>query len=314
MSSNILIVGAGAIGAFYGALLAKQGAGVSVVCRSDYEQVTRHGFHIDSCDLGSWAFKPKQVLKSTTEYTDTADYVILCSKVVAGIDRIGLIRDAVSPNTVIVFIQNGVEIEQPIAAAFHDHEIISGLAFICSNRVAPGKISHLAYGRLVLGNFPGGASDKVMHLCQLFRQAGIACHATEDIVTARWQKNVWNAPFNPLSVLSGGLSTRDILNTREDFVRNIMQDVCNVAAATGHALPEDIIDVNIESTRVMPPYKTSMLLDYENGLPMETEVILGNAVRAGRRCAVACHYLESVYAMLQLKEFYLRQKNNQVNL
>lgn len=308
MSNNILIIGAGAIGAFYGALLARQGANVSVVCRSDYAAVKRHGFSIDSCDLGRWTFKPKHVLKSAAEYTERADYVILCTKVVDNVDRTALIREAISPDSAIVFIQNGVEIEPPIAAAFPDHEIISGLAFICNNRVGPGKISHLAYGRLSLGNFPSGCSDKALRLCQLFRQAGIACHSSGDIVTARWQKNVWNAPFNPLSVISGGLLTCDILNSQAYFVRNIMRDVCNVAAAAGHRLPEDIIDRNFENTRAMPPYKTSMLLDYEKGLPMETEAILGNAVRAGRRHAVACHYLESVYAMMQLKELYLNQK------
>lgn len=302
---KVLIIGAGAIGAFYGALLAKAGAEVSVVCRSDYAQVKQHGFIIDSHPLGRWHFIPAQVLKNAADFEGTADYILLCTKVIPTVDRVALLRPAVAENTAIVFIQNGVDIEREILTAFPDNEVVSGLAFICCNRVGPGEILHLAYGRLALGNLPNGVSPKTAQLCELFRQSGIDGNATEDIVTGRWQKCVWNAPFNPLSVLSGGLPTLDILQTQESFVRSIMQEVCNIAATSGHPLPGDIININIEHTYAMPPYKTSMLLDYENGLPMETEAILGNALRAAQRQGVAVPHLESVYALMKLRELKL---------
>ncbi len=300
-----LVIGAGAIGAFYGSLLAKTGAEVSVVCHSDYDQVKQHGFIIDSHPLGRWNFTPAQVLKNAADFEGTADYVLLCTKVIPTLDRVTLIRPAVGQNTVIVFIQNGVEIEQEMLDAFPDNEVVSGLAFICCNRVSPGEILHLAYGRLALGNLPNGVSSKTARLCELFNQSGIDCKATEDIVTGRWQKCVWNAPFNPLSVLSGGLPTLDILQPQESFVRSIMQEVCNIAAASGHPLPDDIVNINIEHTYAMPPYKTSMLLDYENGHPMETEAILGNALRAAQRLGIAAPHLESVYALMKLRELKL---------
>ena len=304
-TSKVLIVGAGAIGAFYGALLAKAGAEVSVVCRSDYEHVKRHGFNIISRTLGEWHFKPFKVLASVDDYRDEADYLILCTKITPNHNPIELIRPGVSSRTVIVFIQNGVEIEQPFVDAFPNNEVISGLAFICSNRTNPGEILHLAYGRLALGNLPSGISAETERLCALFNQAGIECHAVADAVTARWQKCVWNAPFNPLSVLSAGLLTKDILETQEPLVRAIMQEICAIARACGHPLPEDIIEQNMSNTHKMPPYKTSMLLDYEQGHAMETEAILGNAVRAGRREGVNCPHLETIYALMKLRELQL---------
>jgi len=313
MTSKVLIVGAGAIGGFYGALLAKAGAEVSVVCRSDYEQVKQHGFIIDSRTLGTWTFTPSQVLNNAADYKGTADYVLLCTKVIPSVDRVALIRPAVSADTAVVFIQNGVEIEQEILAAFPDNEIISGLAFICCNRVKPGEILHLAYGRLALGTLPGAVSKKTTQLCELFRQSGIDCTATENIVTERWKKCVWNAPFNPLSVLSGGLPTLDILQTQETFVRSIMQEICNIAEACGHRLPNHIVNTNIENTYAMPPYKTSMLLDYENDHPMETEAILGNAVRAAKRSGIECPHLESVYALMKLRELQLAGLHKKYN-
>lgn len=300
-ASKVLVVGAGAIGAFYGSLLAKAGAEVSVVCRSDFETVKKSGFTIESADLGNYHFMPKQVLKDAGDYQGPADYVLLCTKVLPDADRAALLRPVAAPQTALVFIQNGVDIEREMLAAFPANEVISGLAFICCNRLKPGLIAHLAYGRLALGTLPGSVSAKTRELCRLFQASGIECSATDQIVTERWLKCVWNAPFNPLSVLSDGLSTAEILGAEEAFVRRIMQDVCRIAEALGHPLPADAVERNIEKTHRMPPYKTSMLLDYEQGRPLETEAILGNALRAAGRANVPCPYLESVYAAIRLK-------------
>lgn len=304
---KVLVIGAGAVGAFYGSLLSQAGAEVSVVCRSDYDQVKQHDFIINSQALGRWNFTPAQVLKNVTDFKGTPDYILLCTKIIPTLDRVALIRPVVGRNTSIVFIQNGVEIEQEMLNAFPNNELVSGLAFICCNRTGPGEILHLAYGRLALGNLPNGVSLKTAQLCELFNQSGIDCGAIDNIVTGRWQKCVWNAPFNPLSVLSGGLLTLDILQTQEFFVRSIMQEICDIASAVGHPLPDDIVDTNIENTYAMPPYKTSMLLDYEADQPMETEAILGNALRAARRVGIVAPHLKSVYALMKLRELKLEQ-------
>ncbi len=307
---NVLIVGAGAIGGFYGALLAKAGAEVSVVCRSEFDLIKQSGYLIESRDLGDWHFMPHLVLRHPEDYPEQADYVVLCTKAIDVSENLELIRPAVSNNSAIVFIQNGVETEQAFIDAFPGNEIISGLAFICCNRIGPGQIAHLAYGRLALGSLTNTISPKAKQLGALFNAAGIECRITDDIIGARWQKCVWNAPFNPLSVLSGGLATQDILSTQDPLVRSIMQEVVAIASACGHPLPEDIIECNIANTRTMPPYKTSMLLDYEQGRPMETEAILGNTIRAARREDVPSPHLETLYALMKLRELKVAQSSN----
>ncbi len=308
---KILIIGAGAIGGFYGALLAKAGADVSVVCRSDYDIVKKQGFLINSNDLGSWTFAPSQIIKHTEQYQDKADYIILCTKIIPQIDRVKLLQDTVSLNTSIVFIQNGVEIEQELMDAFPKNEIISGLAFICCNRIKPGIINHLAYGKLTLGSLNNGfnKTSKVQHLSKLINLAGIESITTNDIIANRWLKCLWNVPFNPLSVLSDGLSTKEILTTQEKLIRTIMQEVCAIAKACGHQLAKDSIDINIKNTCTMPPYKTSMLVDYQNHHPMETEAILGNTLRAARREQIACPTIEALYALMKLKELSVNKAN-----
>jgi len=301
---NVLVIGSGAIGSFYGSLLARQGAEVSVLARSDYEVVKENGIDIESKD-GVYRFSPAQVVRGAAELAAKPDYVLLCVKVVEGVDRVGLLRDAVGPDTTIVLIANGIDIEAEIALAYPNNEVISALAFICVTRTAPGKVLHQAYGRLILGNYPQGLSAKAQVLAAAFERSGIPCHGTEDVIQARWQKCVWNAAFNPLSVLSGGLDTTAILTTQEPFLRAIMGEVCSLAEAIGHPLPADIIEMNLDITRTIEPYKTSMLLDFETGRPMETEAILGNAVRYGQRLNVAIPHLETLYALMKLRELQL---------
>lgn len=306
---RVLVIGAGAIGSFYGSLLARAGCTVSVLARSDYDWIKARGIELSSdTSLGQWHFAPAAVIRDAAELPDPPDVVLLCVKVLPGLDRAALLRPTLGADTRIVLLSNGVEIEDEIAAAFPGHELISGLAFICVTRTTPGHIWHQAYGHLALGNFPAGLSETTRALAAAFENVGIACEATADIVTARWRKCLWNAPYNPLSVLSGGLSTTAMLGSEEPFIRAIMTEVCSIAHALGHPLDEQLIDQQIASTHRMPPYKTSMLLDFEAGRPMETEAILGNAVRAGHRAGVPIPHLESVYALMKLREGFLERE------
>lgn len=304
-SPRILIIGAGAIGALYGSVLQSAGADVSVVCRGEFDTVKASGFAIESKRLGDRSFIPAQTIRSAADYKGgPPDYAIVCVKVVEGTDRAALIRDAVGPQTSIVLIENGVEIEGEIAEAFPDNELVSALAFVQVSRVGPGKVKHYAFGDLSFGNYPSGVTEATKRFAALLQAGGIKCSLTEDVVTGRWQKCLWNAVFNPISVMGGVLDTGHILGTPEGeaLVRRAMLEVCAVAAATGHPLEERLVDQFIEGTRKAPPYKTSMALDYENGRPMETEVILGNAVRAGRRENVAIPSLEALYALMKMME------------
>ncbi len=300
---NVLVIGTGAIGCFYGSLLAKAGMRVSVQARADHDTLRERGIEVTSeAGLGTWRFKPDAVYRAGQTIMPKPDVVLLCVKLIPGVDRVGLLRENLGPDTRIVLLSNGVDIEEEIAAAFPGHELISGLAFICVTRTSPGRIWHQAYGHLALGNYPSGLTPTARGLAAAFESVGIRCEATEDIVRARWRKCVWNAAFNPLSVLSGGLSTSEILGSQEILVRELMAEVCELARALGHPLPADTVDQQINSTRAMPPYKTSMLLDFEAGRPMETGAILGNAVSAAQRVGFAVPRLETIYRLMRLRE------------
>ena len=303
-SPYVLVVGAGAIGALFGSALARQGARVAVVCRSDYAVVKRDGYDIRSPLLGNHRFRPHEVFNDASQCTVAPDYVILTSKVLPGLDRVALLRPAIHPHTVILLIQNGIDIEDEIARAFPDNELLSSLAFIAIERGEPAMVNHKSSGSLTMGRYPSGITPASQRLAALFEASSVGCTLTDDVVGARWQKAVWNTTFNPLSTLGGVLDTGQMLRTEEDqaFVRQLMQEVCDIAAADGHPQPPALIPSMLTATRAMPAYKTSMAQDYENGRPMEIEAILGNVVRTARKLGTSAPGLESVYAIAKMIE------------
>ncbi len=297
--TKILIIGTGAIGGLYGAKLAQAGAEVSVLCRSDYETVKKNGISIHS-HWGNFHFTPKKVLRDLRDYQDQADFILVSTKVLPEISVPDLVTPVLAPNSSIVLLQNGLNIEKPVAAAFTDYHLISAIAFVCVQKNKAGIVDHQDYGRLIIGDFGGGVSEKTAHLIDLWRKAGVPCEPSENIQMERWKKLVWNASFNPISVLSGGADTGKILNilAAKNLVQNVMQEICTLAEADGCKLPEDVIAKNIEATEKMKPYKTSMLLDFEAGRKMEVEAILGNAIAFARDRAISVPHLSSLYGLL----------------
>ncbi|MBF0184812.1 MAG: 2-dehydropantoate 2-reductase [Magnetococcales bacterium] len=297
---QLLVVGTGAVGGYYGAQLAKAGATVSTVHRSDYAVIRERGIQIDGLQ-GSSLFRPAHVLQQVEIQEQAPDYILVALKVLEEIDTASIIRPAVGKKTVILLLQNGIETEQRIADAFPDNEILSGLAFVCLSRTAPGRIAHSCYGHLAIGRYPRGESQAAHQLAALFEQSGTACVVSDDIGLERWKKLVWNAAFNPLSVLSRATTAEILANpAASHLVEQVMREVCRIAEAAGYRLPDGIVEKNLAATRKMKPYKTSMLLDYLSGRSMEVEAILGNVVRAADRCGIAAPHLQSLYGALSL--------------
>ncbi|MCC5808728.1 MAG: 2-dehydropantoate 2-reductase [Ectothiorhodospiraceae bacterium] len=310
-NARVLVVGTGAIGSFYGAILSRAGARVDVVSRSEHAQMQEHGVRVDSKELGDLSFRPATVYKDVTEVSTPPDFLVLSVKVLDDLDRAALIRPAVGPDTAIVLIENGIEIEPPIVEAFPDNPLVSCLAFVAASRVGPAHTEHKAYGRLVIGSYPSGVNDAARRFSALLEQGGINAPLSENLVTERWRKAVWNAAFNPVSVIAGGASTKDILGSEneERLLVALMQEVCDVAAAAGHPMPEDLPEKSIVNTHKMPAYHNSMALDYIHGRDMEIEAILGNVIREARRLNIPVPHLETVYGTTKMLQRRIAAKN-----
>lgn len=300
---NVLIFGTGAIGGLYGMMLAKAGCRLSVVCRSDSEHVKANGLTLESA-WGDDTLIPDAVVSDAKELDQDFDLIIVATKSLSDQNIPEKIRPCVTPKTSILLMQNGMFIEAPFQDAFPDNVILRGLAFVCVSKPRPGHIFHQDYGRIVIGQYPSGISDTVSKLSELFNSVGVPCKVDDKIQKSSWRKLIWNAPFNPLSVVGGGVNTVQMLSepNSKKLVENVMKEVCKLAQAEGYDLGQRDIEKNIENTLTMHPYKTSMLLDHENGRAMEVDAILGNALHFAEIQQIEVPYMRSLHSALKLIE------------
>ena len=297
--TKILVIGAGAIGSFYSAKLAQVGVEITLWCRSDYDFIKKNGIKIESYE-GDFQFIPHKILKNLHEIYDEFDYILIATKALPSIDIPALIKNILKAKTKIILIQNGIHIEKNIAENFPNNELISAIAFIGVSRKSVGVICHQEYGKIIIGTYGKKASDAVHFLENLWKKSGIEVVVTDEILLERWKKLVWNGAFNPLSVVLRGKNTAEILNSdlALNLVKNIMNEICNLAKIDNCELPSDVIEKNILATQKMKPYKTSMLLDFEAGREMEVEAILGNAIKFAQSKSMSTPYLSTIYAII----------------
>lgn len=297
---KVLVVGTGGIGGFFGAKLAKAGHEVSFVCRSDVEVVKAQGLQIRSYQ-GDFHVTPAQVVSKAADYVGQPDLILVATKVLPEVNVPDLIRAVVFPQTSILLIQNGIEIEGPIAQAFPETPLFSAIAFIGVSKIAPGVVHHQLRGNLEIGSYPADAAVGPSEWVDLFVQADVQAKASKNIERSRWKKLIWNLPFNPISVLTQANTAQMLDNPNiRKLVIGVMGEVLCLARARGHHLEDRLIAQNIEATEKMPPYQTSMLLDYLQKRPMEYRAILDTPVNIGIELGVKTPYILALAGLTEL--------------
>jgi len=297
---KILLIGPGAVGALYAAKLAQVGAEVSVVCYSDFLETKQRGIEIKSL-WGDFIFRPHQVLQNVSDYRDSADVILIATKVLPEINLPKLIAPALSPQTSIAIIQNGIFIEKDLAKAFPKHHFLSIVAFVATRKERPAAIKHDGDGRLTIGEYQNSNPNKTKELMDLWLKSGVPCALSDNIQLDRWKKLLWNASFNPISVIAGGLDTKQILDDPKlkELVRKVMFEVKSLAKIEGFEISEELIDQTIAATAARKvPAITSMLLDFRANKKMEIEAILGNALRFAKEKNLALPLIDDFYRRL----------------
>jgi len=233
---RIAVVGAGALGLYYGAMLQRAGNEVRFLLRRDYQAIRKAGLNVTSPD-GDFHLQAVQCALDPTEL-GPADLVLVGLKTFANHRLIELITPLMQSNTCILTLQNGLGNEELLAEAFGSERVLGGIAFLCSNRGKPGTVHHMGQGRIRLGEFSGGLSARATTLAARFNQAQVPCEAVADLRRARWEKLVWNIPFNGLCALTGKNVT-EMLNhppSRAEIIA-IMGEVIAAGNAQGLSQP-----------------------------------------------------------------------------
>lgn len=293
---RVAVVGCGALGSYYGARLARAGHEVHFLLRSDYDVVRERGVEIRDAGGGFRVF-PKAA--RLPEEIGTCDWVVIGLKTTANGEFSRLIPPLVGAGTAVLTLQNGLGSGEMLAGLVGKERVFGGLCFVCLNRVAPGVVNHLAYGRIVLGEFGRPAGERAVAMAAAFEAAGVPCVVTDRLEQAQWEKLVWNIPFNGLgvgaaagydSVLAGrrlatGLGScagTEVLLGDERWtrlVRELMWETVEGAGVQGLVVDPGLVEDQITKTRSMGPYKASTLIDFERGLPLEVETLFREPLR-----------------------------------
>jgi 2-dehydropantoate 2-reductase len=296
--SSIAIVGSGALGLYYGARLARAGADVSFLARSDLDVLRTRGIAVNATD-GDFTL-PSVKAAATPEEIGPVDLVIVTLKATANDQLARLLPPLLHADTAVLNLQNGIGVDELVAAVVGSGRVMGGLCFICANRIAPGVAGCTLPGYVVIGEFSGAPQPRTQAVADWFVRAGVQAEVSPSLAEARWRKLVWNVPFNGLTVDKGGLTTEDIMKSpaSEAEVWALMREVQAAAAAYGFVIPEAFIVDQVERTRVMGPYKPSTMLDYVAGKPLELEPIWGEPLRRAQAKGVETPRLAALYARL----------------
>ncbi|TAK08813.1 MAG: 2-dehydropantoate 2-reductase [Candidatus Manganitrophaceae bacterium] len=295
---KILMVGAGAVGGYFGALLSRSGNDVTFLVRpKTYAAVSERGLQIKSVN-GDFTVRPPLIQRASE--IDSVDLIILAVKAYDLLSVLDEIAPLVERGATLLTLQNGVDSEERILSFFKKDCLVAGVAYITSRLSEPGVIEHYKRGMISLGELSGEKSDRAGHIHQLLASAGITCYLTGQIMKAKWEKLCWNATFNPLSVIldhpiSLILDSAPLL----EIVRQGISEVIAVAAAEGIELKANIIDETITGSNQFRDYHTSMYEDFKSGKPTEIEHLNGDLVRRGERRSIPVPTHRCLYGLVK---------------
>lgn len=287
MSRTIAIVGTGAVGGWYAALLAAAGHEVRCLARSDAAVIERQGLRIRTA-AGE---RTQRVAVATDDpgRIGEVDLVVVAAKATGNATLPDIVRPMCGAETTLLTLQNGMGNAEVLSAAAGPERVVAGLCFVCINRLEPGLIETTLPGYVRMAAATGPANERVRSTVALFAAAGVDCKAEDSLDAVLWKKLCWNIPFNGLSIAAGGLTTDQILARPElrARARALMEETRAAAAACGAPFAAEHIERQFAVTEGMGPYRTSSLIDFAEGREVELDPIWAIPLARGRAAGAA---------------------------
>ncbi len=315
---KFLIAGAGAIGAYVGARMARAGLDITLYARGPHLRAMQDkGVQVRSVD-GDFEARPK--IAGTLEEVGPVDVVLLAVKAHSLSQLAPQLRPVLAAGTTVVSMQNGVpwwffqdfggpwqgirlERVDPggmISAAIEPHRVVGSIVYFSTEITAPGVIRHTEGNRITLGEPDGTRSDRCRRIAEALVAAGLRSPITARIRHEIWVKILGNVAFNPVSALTGATLVQMARDPEVAvLIRNIMQEAEAVASHLGLDLPVSV-EQRMAGAEKVGEHKTSMLQDLEAGRPMELEAVVGAVVELGERLGLPMTHTRIVYACTKL--------------
>lgn len=298
------LVGAGAVGSFYGLMLKESGEDMHFHLRSNFQEVARSGFSLIHHSLD----KKINKIKNASIYRNpidigVCDWIIIATKATANADIPDLISPMVGANTSFLTLQNGMgNVENLLGAFGKDRTVLGGLCFTCVNRTSPTIIESLLPGYVQFGQIGAKLTGRANLMVNSFKKAGIKIRRSDSLDEALWRKLCWNVPFNGLSIACGGITTDVILHSPKlrERARTLMFEIQAGAKANGILIEDSFLEKQFILTQPMGPYRPSSLIDFQSGKPVEVEAILGEALKRSISKGLQMNELRKLFNELKI--------------
>lgn len=305
-SPRIGIIGTGAIGGFYGLMLARAGFDVHFLLRSEYAVVSEQGLRVNSGVHGALHLHPVQAYAQAADMPP-CDWLLVGTKSTGNVELAPTLAQVAAPDAKVVLLQNGLDVEdslrEHLPASLH---LLGGLCYIGVHRSGPGVVEHQALGRVNLGYHSGSAANDenrqkeiVEAGAALFHKAGIESQAMANVHQARWHKLVWNVPFNGLSVLLKAGTTNLMADaSSRELIQALMAEVIQGAHACGHEIPASYAEQMFAMTETMDDYLPSMYHDYMHKRPLELAAIYARPLSAAKAAGCELPRMQALHQAL----------------
>lgn len=297
---RIAIVGAGGVGGYFGARLARAGESVVVLARGAHlEAVRRDGLRVRSTLEGEFTAKVEAV--DSLAGQPPVDMALFCVKSFDTRDAAEALRPALGPSTGVVSLQNGVDNEAVLDEVLGAGVALGGAAYVFAAIEAPGVIAHRFGGRIVFGEMDGRTSERAVRLRDALARAAVPVELSADIRRVLWEKYLLISAQAGMTALTR-CPIGVIRETPESWrmYRTIVEELAALGRSAGVGLPADAVEtVMTQAAALAPEAYSSLHHDLTQGKRLELEALHGHAVRLGERHGVPTPMTFAVYAALK---------------
>ena len=301
--ASVAVVGAGAVGCYFGGMLARSDVHVTLIGRAPHmDAIARDGLRIDGVRIHERI--PVGATTNLEEGVHAAGVILFCVKTVATETAARELAPFLKPDAAILSLQNGVDNVDRIQSATGRHAVPAAV-YVAAEMTAPGVVTHTGRGDLVMGHRAGWPHDIDLEpLAGMFEKAGVPCRLSDAIEVELWTKMVMNCAYNAISALTRAQYGRMV---QFPVVRTLMEravaETVAVARAEGAPLSEQAMaEAVFRLAEKMSGATSSTAQDIARGRPTEIDSLNGYVARRGAALGIATPVTETLVALVRLLE------------
>ena len=304
---RLAVLGAGAVGCYFGGMLARAGAPVTLIGRPLHVgAIARHGLFFDGL-----LFQQHIQVAASTEISAArdAEVVLFCVKTLNTEEASRSLAPHLAPNAIVISLQNGVDNVERIRST-SNIDAFAAVVYVAAAMTAPGRVKHSGRGDLILGDLLGRAREdeprrrQLERLASLFERAGVPCRVSDNVRGELWLKMIINCAYNAISALGRAPYHRAGGNrwTRELMIK-VTEEALEVARAAGVRLPDvDMVETVLKISESMANATSSTAQDLARDKPTEIDSLNGYLVRRGAELGVPTPVNQTLHALVKLLE------------